>query len=204
MALAAPLENTYVETEVKPFVERQVGIHVELRDGLSRLLAACNKKQKGPPPALPDELRSVSTRLERNQRQASDAEKLADNAVGSYLADIKQRKNRRCGALSLLNSDRAGSEKAQICAALESEQQSADLLLQQLARYKETSKARYAVFRDLLQAEARGCTRPGFTENLLSVYEKNNLVAETGVTEMFSVATGKLRESYKAATPESK
>lgn len=201
-----PPAYTYVQTEVASFIEKQASIRNELRDGVARLQNVCKKKPKSPLPPLSGPERDVSSRLTENRRRVFDAEKLAETAIRNYAEEIKRRKSERCN--SVLDFFREKTEKrtqtTALCASLDLETKAAESLAARLVEYKEISRTRHELFKELLFAESRGCARPGFTEQLLSVYEANNLNVELGVADYFLDIVGKTRESIRVAPVEAK
>ena len=201
-----PPAYTYVQTEIATFIQKQASIRNELREGVSRLQNVCKKKPKTIPSPLIGQERDLSARLAENRRKSFDAGKLAEAAVRNYSEEIKRRKGEQCN--SLRDFFREKNEKlspvATICTALGLEMKAAESLAARLTEYKEISRARYDLFQELLLAESRGCARQGFTEQLLLVYEANNLNVELGIEDSFLGFIGKTRDALRTVPLEAK
>lgn len=201
-----PPAYTYVQTEIATFIQKQASIRNELRDGVSRLQNVCKKKPKTIPSPLLEQERDLSARLAENKRRSVDAEKLAEAAVRNYSDEIKRRKSEQCNAF--LDFFRERNEKlspvSAVCASLALETKAAESLAARLSEYKEISRSRYDLFQELLLAESRGCARQGFSEQLLLVYEANNLNVERGIADNFLGFITKTRDALRTAPLEAK
>jgi hypothetical protein len=202
---APPPDATYVQSEVASFVTKQAAIRNELREGVNRLQSVCKKKAKSETVKLSELQQETSQRLLQNKQRSNEADKLAETVIKRYMDEAKRRRNERCNALSSLfkeKDDRGPS--ASSCQLAEAEFKSAESLLPRFSEYQEISRTRYVLFQELLQSEARGCARPGFTEQLLGIYEGNNLSVELGVTDYFVRITGKMRSLFQSPSGEGK
>lgn len=194
VAVSQSPESTYVLSEVSSFVAAQAAIRNELRDGVNRLQSVCKKKAQSGGAKLSDLQQDTSQRLLQTKQRTNEAERAAETAVKRYLDEAKTRRSEKCNALSGLfkeKGDRAPS--AATCQQAEAEFKNAESLNLRLSEYKEISRSRQELFQELLQTEARGCTRPGFTEQLFGVYQTNNLGTDLGIAEYFTRVIDKLR-----------
>lgn len=201
-----PPAYTYVQSEIAVFIQKQAIIRNELKDGVARLQNVCKKKPKTLPSPLSGLEKDLSARLAENRRRVADAEKLAEAAVRNYAEEVKRSKNERCNPLTDFFKEK--SEKSApatlFCAALGLETKAAESLATRLAEYKEISRTRHDLFKELLAAESRGCARQGFTEQLLLVYEANNLNVELGIADNFLGFVSKTRDALRTAPLEAK
>lgn len=194
-------EPTYVLSEISSFIGAQAAIRNELRDGVNRLQSVCKKKAPSGGAKLSDLQQETAQRLLQNRQRITEAERAAEAAVKRYVEEAKVRRNEKCNALSGLFKDKADRASAgNACPQAEAELKSAESLSLRFSEYKEISRGRYELFQELLQTETRGCTRPGFTEQLFGVYQTNNLSTELGIAEYFVRVADKLRSTHKSAT----
>ena len=201
-----PPAYTYVQSEVATFIQKQAIIRNELRDGVARLQNVCKKKPKAFPSPLGGQEKDLSARLAENRRRVVDAEKLAEAAVRNYVDEIKRHKSERCNPLTdfFQGKSEKSAQASLICASLGLETKAAESLAARLTEYKEISRTRHDLFQELLAAESRGCARQGFTEQLLLVYEANNLNVELGIADNFLGFVSKTRDALRTAPLEAK
>ena len=193
-------DTTYVQAEVASFIAKQTSIRNELREGINRLQSVCKKKPQGGTVKLSELQLDTAQRLSQNKQRANDAERLAETGIKRYQEEVKRRRNERCNPLSGMfkdKGDRGSSSNA--CQIAMAEQKAAESLASWFTEYQDISRTRFALFQDLMQTEARGCARPGFTEQLLGIYEANNLSSEIGVAEYFARTTDKIRSLHQLA-----
>ena len=193
-------DTTYVQAETAAFLEKQTAIRNELREGLNRLQSVCKKKPQGGTVNLSELQLDTAQRLAQNKQRATDAERLAETGIKRYLEEVKRRRNERCNPLSGLfkeKGDRGSSPNA--CQIAMAEQKAAESLASWFTEYQNVSRARFALFEELIQTEARGCARPGFTERMLGIYELNNLSTELGIADYFARTADKIRNLHQAA-----
>lgn len=201
----ATSDATYVQSEVALFVTKQAAIRNELREGVNRLQSVCTKKPKGDTAKLSELQQETSQRLLQNKQRTTEADKLAESVIKRYIDEAKRRRNERCNALSSLFKEKADrGTSASSCQVAEAELKSAESLIPRFSEYQEISRTRYALFQELLQSEARGCARPGFTEQLLGIYEVNNLSVELGIADYFVRITDKMRSLFQSPPGEGK
>lgn len=202
---AHPTENestsSYVKAEVRIFIQRQLIIRNEIKDGIFRLQGSCKKKASGSNAALTDEQRVVSARIIEIRQRITAAENVAETRTRDYVQILQNSKNERCNALKNFFSNRSNNESNEVlvCEKLSKELKAAEEIRELFLEYQTISRSRLELFQEMLKLEARECARPGFTARVLSIYELSNLSSEIYVGEFFNTQINKLRETF--ATP---
>jgi hypothetical protein len=202
---AALPDATYVQSEVASFVLKQTAIRNELREGVNRLQSVCKKKPKSETVKLSELQQDTYQRLLQNKQRSNEADKLAESVIKRYIDEAKRRRGESCNPLFSLFREKADrGSSANSCQLATAELKTAESLMLRFSEYQEISRTRYTLFQELLQAEARGCARPGFSEQLLGIYEGNNLSTELGITDYFVGITDKIRGLYQSPVVEDK
>ncbi len=177
------------------FVAQQLDIEAELRAGANRLQSVCKKKAITKPLKESTETVLVQSRIRDKAASLAALESRLTSVTSAHQADVQKSKANNCSAIDDFFRKLGGTTSAMTgnCAALERAASEAKALAASAQQYREISRKRMDIFREIADMESRGCTRAGFTGKMLDLYDQNNAPAENGVVRLYEALIDRLK-----------